>query len=214
MTRYLIAVLLIATACSANKPVSPPPPTRTPTPTSVDLDPQLRPGTKLVRQIQADMNGDGSDEIAVWSQATSAPRGSVLNQSYVDLFTDESGSWHKIFTASGALTVDAKYVSQQLQFFQFVKFQSKPDLVLGVLNEGASAGPLDVWVFDGLPPATAFRYSTTVDGQLAVDGNRLELDTGSYKPSDPMCCPSGMDHIAIGSQNGKIAIVSKTTTKS
>lgn len=209
MTRFLVVALLIATAaCSSNKPAA----TTTPAPTRVlAFAPQLRPGTTLVRQIQADMNGDGADEYAIWSQASSAPPGSVLRQSYVDVF-DRRGD--KLFTATEALTVDPKAVYQVPQFFQFVTFDGKPDLVLGVQNEGASSGPLDIWVFSGVPLETAFKYSTTQDGQLVADGNQLQLITGSYKPADPMCCPSGMDHIVIGSRNGKIGIVGKTTTKS
>jgi hypothetical protein len=102
-----------------------------------------------------------------------------------------------------------------VQFLRFVSFDAKPDLVLGVLNEGASAGPLDLWVWSwGTPLKQEFRYSTTEDGTLAVRGDQVALDTGSYKPSDPMCCPSGMSHIVIGAKDGKIQIVSETTTKS
>jgi hypothetical protein len=106
-------------------------------------------------------------------------------------------------------------VSQHVEFMQFVTFDRKPDLVLGVLNEGAGAGPLDVWVWSwGSPFKREFRYSTTEDGTLAARGNTVTIDTGSFTPTDPMCCPSGMDHIVIGAQGGTIAIVSKTTSKS
>lgn len=218
MKRLVLLVFVVAAACSSHTPAATPTPIPTPAatvaPAVAGLASQLRPGTTTVREIHADMNGDGTDEYAVWSQATSAPPGSVLRQSYVDVFDRAGTSWKTVFTATEALPVDPKEVDQMPQFFQFVPLDGKPDLVLGVLNEGASAGPLDVWVFAGVPPRTAFKYSTTVDGQLIATGNTLQLTTGSYKASDPMCCPSAMDHITIGVRDGKIAITGKTSSKS
>jgi len=218
--RLLACLFLLAAACSSNapKPTTTPQPTTTPTGTAktAQVAVALRPGTKVVQTIHADMDGDGIDEIAVWSQAEVAPEGSPLRQSYVDVFSAQSGTTKKVLDAGGsALTVDPKVVGQQVQFFRFVTFNGHPDLVLGVLNEGAGAGPLDLWVWSwGTPLRQEFRYSTTVDGNLALRGNQVTLDTGSYKPSDPMCCPSGMSHIVIGNKDGKIGIVSETTTKS
>jgi hypothetical protein len=219
MRRFAVLVLVLLAACSTKTPAPTPTTSQTPTPTrrNGDVSFTIRSGTKLVRSIRADMDGDGIDEVAVWSQAQAAPEGSTLRQSYVDVYSLHEGKTTKVFDAAdSAVPVDPKYVNQQVQFFQFVTFAGKPDLVLGVLNQGASAGPLDIWVWSWGSPALKeeFRYSTTVDGNLSAAGDQLRLDTGSYKPADPMCCPSGMDHIVIGETQGKIGIVSKTTTKS
>ena len=219
----LLLLFLIAAACSSKavKPTPTPKPTQTSsTRINVDINSAertlpRRPNTRVVKRVTGDMDGDGIPEIAVWSEATTAPPGSLLRQDYVDVYSFRSTAFVKVFTASEALTVEPKNVGQHIEFFGFVTFTDKPDLVLGVLNEGAGAGPLDVWVWSwGTPFTQEFRYSTTVDGNLAVRGNQLTLTTGSYKSSDPMCCPSGMSHIVIGSKHGKIAVVSETTTKS
>jgi hypothetical protein len=211
----LLVLLAAAAACGSNHAAAPSAKPATTTP-AFDAASALRPGTTVQRTIEADMDGDGTDEVAVWSEATTAPAGSVLRQSYVDVYGYTDGRWTHVFDASGsALAVDPRNVSQHVVFMRFVTFAHKPDLVLGVLNEGAGAGPLDVWIWSwGRPFKREFRYSTTQGGTLATQGKTVTLDTGAFEPTDPMCCPSGMDHIVIGIKDGSIGIVGRTTTKS
>src|SRR5437899_291610 len=127
MTRYrrMVAMrrttwfclLFLAAACSAKKPASSPTPTPTatatattaPSPTpkvdahAVNVSTLIRPGTKANQTLYADIDGDGTDEIAVFTQSTAPPpQGMVVAQSYVDVFAYAGGSWRKVYDATAA----------------------------------------------------------------------------------------------------------------
>jgi hypothetical protein len=79
-----------------------------------------------------------------------------------------------------------------------------PELAVGVLNQGAGPGPLDVWVlgFDSGAPTTEFWEETVQGGILLAAGNTLRLQAPSFGPDDPACCPSRIEHQTIGFDPG------------
>lgn len=237
MRRTILAcVLLLAAACSSKSPRPSATPSATTAPTAtpkadahaVDVSTLLRPGTKVERTIYADMNADGTEEIAVWSQATTTPPGAILAQSYIDVFSHQSGKWTKIFDAATysdgpILQPEANGVSQQIAFFQFAHLgcgSFPADLVVGVLTVGAGEGPLDVWVLSSKQTfKTEFHYTTARGGSLDLSSGKavcgpglLTLRTGDYKPSDAMCCPSAMVSLLIERLGDHIGIGSRTST--
>src|SRR5581483_11779870 len=215
MRRFAILCLVLLAACSTKTPASPtarPQVTGTAQPESPKFDVQtlLRPGTSAQSTIYGDMDGDGTDEVAVWSRADKTSGQNIIAQSYVDIYANRAGSWTNIYdaTKSGVLQTGEDFVSQSISFMRFVKF-TNTDLVVGVATQGAGEGPLDVWVLS--ESKTDFHYQTTRGGQLSVDGNVLVLRTGDYKPSDAMCCPSAIATIKIGATTKGIGIISRTS---
>jgi hypothetical protein len=229
MRRSLLVVAVLALAsCSTDEPS----PTAAPAATAAitaspaasfdarktDVAALVRP-FEVSRTIHADMDGDGSEEIAAWSLATEAPEGSALRQSHVDVFSFRAGRWEKVFDATkeGVLNENPNEVSQDVPYFSFIDFAGdhKPYLVLGIQNVGASNGPLDVWAlrWDGSAAfEKEFTYSTDRGGTLVFGARTLTLSTGSYEPGDPGCCPSAMAEIGIGYKDGKVRILSRKET--
>jgi hypothetical protein len=85
------------------------------------------------------------------------------------------------------------------------------ELVVSVLTAGATEGPLEVWVLaleDGSFRTEVYER-TARGGDLAVDGDRLILEFGVYRPGDPGCCPSLREHLVIGfdPESGGIAVL-------
>jgi hypothetical protein len=91
-----------------------------------------------------------------------------------------------------------------------------PELTVGVLNQGAGPGPLDVWVigFGTGHPATEFWEQTVQGGILLAAGTTLRLQAPSYGPDDPSCCPSRIEHQIIGfdSTTGTIRVLHRSFT--
>jgi hypothetical protein len=226
MRRLLVVCLVLIAACSTKSPspTTTPRPTRTATPKvdahSVEVKDLLRPGTSEQATVYGDMDGDGVDEIAVWSRANKAPAEGPLAQSYVDVFADRAGAWTNIYDATkhGVIQTGEDFVSQTITFMRFVPFgcDRSSEFVLGVQTQGAGEGPLDVWVLS--PKKTEFHYTTTSGGTLTVDPHKgcgdsgLILTTGDFRPGDAMCCPSAIATIRIEQLGDHVGISSRSNT--
>ncbi len=218
-------VLLLAVGCSSGGPKTSVEPTKTAAPRpkasidarEIDVEPLVAPHA-VMKTVYADVDGDGIEEIAVWSQSAEPPEGSFIKQSYIDVFSVETGKPAKVFDAvkDGIVNESPDEVSQDVAYLSFVDFrgEGRPYLVLGIQNVGASNGPLDVWAlhWDGGAFAKEFNYSTDRGGTLVRDGATLKLDTGAYAPGDPGCCPSSIAHIVIGYRSGRVQQLSRTET--
>jgi hypothetical protein len=97
---------------------------------------------------------------------------------------------------------DPASVSQDVDFLALVDTagDGSAELAVGVLNLGAGPGPLDVWVIGFGPggPTTEFWEQTVQGGTLLAGADELQLQTPSFGPSDPSCCPSRIEHQTIG----------------
>jgi len=179
--------------------------------------------------LYGDLDGDGNEEIVVASRKRVVPPGAFLPQQFLDVFGFDGSSYVRVFAATegappghGApdqmiATPRPVAVSQQIDFLELVDFRRdrSPEVAVGILTIGAAAGPLDVWVVSADRGwRTELFEATQSDGRLAVVGNRLLLDTGSYAPSDPQCCPSRIEHQVIGFDRatGRITILRRTFT--
>src|SRR5262249_12842395 len=130
-----------------------------PDPRSVPVRSLLRPGTKPVRVVYGDLDGDGVEDIAVSSAATHGK--TVIPQSYLDVFLfDGNGGWTRSWEATGPappgvvgspatvlLPPGSSGTSQQVDALGLVDTagDGSPELAVGGLNIGAGPGALDVW---------------------------------------------------------------------
>jgi len=220
------------TAPATTEPSIPPPTTpAVPDPRGVPVSTLLRPGTSEVRTLYGDLNGDGVEEIVVAARRTTPPPGAVLAQGYLDVFSWNGRAFARVFAATKGAPQGgdvpatmiqvprAEQVSQEMQFLALVGFRTggPPDLALGILNVGAGAGPLDVWVvsMDAGGFHTEFFEETVSGGILTTSGSALQLDTPNFAPSDPHCCPSRIERQEIGLDpaSGAITVLRRTFTR-
>lgn len=200
---------------TADEPVNPSPTGNSPVAKSVDTAPFLRSGTEKVAVIYGDMNGVAPEEIVLHSRSTQPGKNGLGAQEFVDAFAWNPGQaeWVKVFDATtfedlpsggGPVLVTDGSISQAVFGpFEMVDFagDQSPELVVAVQSSGATAGPLDVWVFSWLSEGftAEFKASTERGGTLAVNADRtLALDAPEYGPNDPGCCPSGRSIKTIG----------------
>jgi hypothetical protein len=182
---------------------------------SVETAQFLRPGTEEVAVVYGDMNGVLPEEIVLHSRSSRPGENGLAAQEYVDAFSWNPGpaEWVKVFDATtfedlpnGAepvLVTDGGISQAVFGPFEMVNFagDSTPELVFAVQSSGATAGPLNVWVFSWLSEGFAadFNASTERGGTLTVNPDRtLALDAPEYGPNDPGCCPSGRSIKTIG----------------
>lgn len=204
-----------------------------PEPESVDVATLLRDDTVAKRVLYGEIDGTPPEEIVVLS--VDALAGDRLPQNYVDVFQWTGDEWGSIFTATefvprgadifgDAPSSDEPIVTpaltpndvfQDVSFFRLVDFQGdgERELVLGVQIVGAGTGPLSLWILSR--GASAWRieyaYETTRGGSLSmISEDRLQLVTGSYEPSDPLCCPTYTQTDIIGASGSGIVLLDRT----
>jgi hypothetical protein len=210
---------------------SPSPSAAAPDPRSVDVHSLLRPGTRVMKVIYGDVDGDGVDDIVLASAVAHPPPGAVMAQPYLDVYRYDGTGWPKAWEAtepappgnpnspaSVLAEPDPSSVSQQIDFLGLIDMahDGSVELVVGILNVGAGPGPLDVWVV-GFGPEGAvndFSESTTSGGVLVAAGDELRLQTPAFRSGDPACCPSRIEHQTIGfdSAAGKVRVLHQTFT--
>ena len=201
-----------------------------PDPRSIPIRTLLRPGTEEDRVLYGDLNRDGIEEIVLQSHATAAPAGGGPPQPYLDVFAYTGPGYARVFDATadappgaGAPATmieghDPSFNAQAVTFLDLVDFRgdASPEVVAGVEVEGATVGPLGVWIIgmDGSRFVTRFFEQTQRGGTLAAVGDTLRLETGRYRPGDPGCCPSRISHqvIAYDPARDRIRVVRETFT--
>lgn len=215
-------------SASAEATTSASPAAQTPNAKSVETSQFLRPGTSKVAVIYGDMNGVAPEEIVLHSRSNQPGANGLAAQEYVDAYSWDPGSkaWVKVFDATTfedlpnggtrVLETDGGVSQALLGPFEMVDFagDKTPELVFAVQSSGATAGPLNVWVFSWLSEAftAEFTAGTERGGTLTLNPDRtLALDAPEYGPNDPGCCPSGRSIKTIGyDQAGKEIKVLKT----
>lgn len=193
-----VAVAMAAAGCRADgQPRTLPPP---PSPESL-----VRDGARLVDLVSGDLDGDGVREIVIASVSTATDE-LGLSTPYLEVFDVRDGRWARVFDATGdappgsrappemLAPSDQGFVSQSVQALELVDFagDGEPEIVVGIANLGATAGPLEVWVVSmaGDSAATWFYEASARGGELGVEGDRLRFEFGVYRKGDPGCCPS------------------------
>jgi len=181
------------------------------------------------RVMYADLNGDGIKEIILSSHAKT---GTAIggHQPFLDVWSYTGQQFQRVFDgtvftpqikgAPDALIASSQDVaSQEVSWLDIVDFQDDgtPELVAGITSFGASIGPMDAWALSiGSSGFEAeFYEQTTQGGTLARDGNTEKLETPFFRPSDPLCCPSKIEHqvIAWNASDQKIEVTSTKFTK-
>jgi hypothetical protein len=203
-----------------------------PDPRSVPVQSLLRPGTRVLKAMYGDVDGDGVEDIVLASIETSPPPGAVMAQAYLDVYRyDGEGGWPRAWEASAPAPpgnpqapdsvlekAEPGAVSQQLDFLALVDFRGdgSSELVVGVLNVGAGPGPLDVWAVRFGPEGAVndFWEQTTQGGVLVAAGDTVKLQTPSFEDGDPACCPSSIEHQTIGYAKAadRIKVLERTFT--
>jgi hypothetical protein len=232
---YVVVVLLgdePAQGPSPSSPVAttsaPGSPSTSPVPDAraVSVESLLRPDTVPVETLYGDLDGDGIEEIVLQAVSREPAPGTLVPQPFLDVFALRDGEVVNVLDATGPAPPGADRSepmiqtgdlagAQQVDFLEVVAFREgePPSLVAGVLVLGATAGPLSVWVVsmeDG-GFVTEFFQATTRGGLLSVDARTLLLTTGRYRPTDPGCCPSRIEHQRIGADpaTGEIGVLSR-----
>jgi hypothetical protein len=183
----------------------------------------VQPGTRPLTTRQADLDGDGQVEVAVSSVAP-AEEGAAIPVARLEVFTYRNDRWVLALDASaeaprGAEGAPATILASPLasgpgqivELLDAVDFAGDdvPELVVGVLSFGATAGPLELWVI-AMDDDGAFRTElydkTQRGGRVIVDGRSLILEQGVYEPGDPGCCPSSVarERIAWDETRGRV----------
>jgi hypothetical protein len=182
---------------------------------SVDTAQFLRSGTSKVAVVYGDMNGVAPEEIVLHSRSNQPGANGLAAQEYVDAYSWDPGTkaWVKVFDATtfedlpngGMKVLETDGGVSQALFgpSEMVDFagDKTPELVFAVQSSGATAGPLNVWVFSWLSEAftAEFTAGTERGGTLTLNPDRtLTLDAPEYGPNDPGCCPSGRSIKTIG----------------
>jgi hypothetical protein len=197
---------------------------------AVPVESLLRADTVAIDALYRDLDGDGVEEIVLVSRSTTATDG--LPRPFLDVYAWTGAAFQNVLDATEGAPVgepeapllmlggEIGGINQVVQFVDLIDFfvDGTPQLVVGILNVGASAGPLEIWVISGVPGAegaasfqTEFYEATTRGGELTREADRLLLDTGAYAPNDPGCCPSRIEHQVIGLLEGEsIGILERT----
>lgn len=241
-TRLLVAAVVAAAACSGSSPAAAP--TSAPTTIATSPGPSApsssssapatsapagcdgvqavaapaRPGAKLVNVACVRRVTDPAIAAVSFEQPGRGQGGPP--PPLVDLYLRNRDGWELLADLS-KLPVGRPLVGfegQILETLQPLDFDrdGNDSLVLGVLSVGASTGPLDVSVlsFRGPDIAVDLQVGTQSGGTLSVDGKVLVLETGSYAPGDPHCCPSGRLRQRIGwsQEHKKVEVLEQSVT--
>jgi hypothetical protein len=200
-----VALATMATACVTEgrrrgSPPAPPP------------ERLLRPGAALVEAVTGDLDGDDVEEVAVSSVSTEVDDLGIATP-YLEVFDVRAGRWMRVFDATASappgagapahmLAPEDGFVGQSVQILEAVDFvaDDSPELVVGIANFGASAGPVELWIVsmgDGGLATELYRASAR-GGEVDVEGDRLRFEYGVYRRNDPGCCPSRLAVETIG----------------
>lgn len=213
----VLAVLAAVCTGDGGRPGAPPAP---------PPDRLVRPGATPVDTLAADLDGDGSDEIVISSISDEADDLGIATP-FLEVFDVREGRWTRVFDATGSappgagappamLSDDEGFVGQSVQALDAVDFagDGRPELVAGIANFGASAGPFELWVVsmdDDGRLATSLYRATDRGGEVGVEGDRLRFEFGVYRKRDPGCCPSrfAVEIIGWDPEEGRIEVLSR-----
>ena len=186
----------------------------------------VRAGATPVDTLAADLDGDGSEEIVIAS-VSGEPGDLGIATPFLEVFDVREGRWTRVFDATGSappgagappamLSDDEGFVGQSVQALDAVDFagDGRPELVAGIANFGASAGPFELWVVsmdDDGRLATSLYRATARGGEVGVEGDRLRFEFGVYRRRDPGCCPSrfAVEIIGWDPEEGRIEVLSR-----
>lgn len=215
----LVLTALTATTMACRAEVGrpgPPPPAPPP-------DRLVRPGATPVETVAGDLDGDGVEEVMI-SSASVAADDLGIAPPYLEVFDVRDGRWGRVFDATGSAppgggapphmlaAAGAGFVGQSVQTLEVVDFagDGRPEMVVGIANFGATAGPLELWIVsmgDGGDLATELYRATERGGEIRVEGDRLRFAYGVYRGRDPGCCPSRRAVETIGWDGEEIAVI-------
>jgi hypothetical protein len=189
----------------------------------------LRPQTVDTLSRTADLDGDGIPEVVVASRSTLFAQFQFPAQ-YLDVYAHRGGSWSRILDgtveappgddAPGRLldSPGAGIISRLVDSVQIIDLagDGAPEVAVGILTAGAGEGPLELWVLsmDG-ELRTEYFVRTTRGGEVFLEGDRIILEFGLYRPQDPACCPSRVERQVIGydQATGSIGLLERSRRK-
>ena len=157
---------------------------------------------------------------AVHERSTAAQQSAQAPPNFVELFTRGQQGWGLLADLS-KIPVGRPLMGQPGQIAQHLipldfDGDGVDSLVVGVQIVGAAAGPLEITVlsFRGVDVAVDFQEGTQSGGRLSVDGRVLLLETGSYGPDEPRCCPSKILRQRIGwnPESKRVEVLEQTVT--
>jgi hypothetical protein len=206
------AALLLATACVGGGGDAAPPPAES----------LVRPGSRPLETKTGDLDGDGAPELVVAS--VSDVTGTFgLPTPYLEVFAQRDGEWRRTFDATGNAPpgVGAPDVMlhpmtedfanpQTIQELELVDFagDGSAEIVAAIANQGATSGPLELWVISMDDESrTEYYVRTERGGSIRVEGEGVTLEFGVYRRKDPGCCPSILETRTIGHDPASGAIV-------
>jgi hypothetical protein len=179
----------------------------------------LRPDSLLTFVRQADLDGDGVQEVVLASRSKLFTHFELPTQ-YLDVYAYRDGSWRRVFDATrdepagdgrpeGMLDTPAiDRINRLVDSLQVVDLDEDgaAEVVAGILTVGAGPGPLELWVLSMEEEEDGFRTDfyavTTRGGEIAIEGDRVVFEFPVYRPDDPGCCPSRMERQVIGFDEG------------
>lgn len=185
----------------------------------------VRVGTRPAWIRSGDIDGDGVEELVVYSVAQHRA-GTVP---YLEVFRREKGRWRRVFDATGNAPAGAGVPGQMLlpaeegsppqsvRRLRLVDFagDGRPEIVAGIQSFGATVGPLEVWVLsmaeDGSLSTEFYRSSSRGGDVVKVRGDRLRFEFNVYRKADPGCCPTFTDTLIIGwnEATGRIEVLER-----
>jgi hypothetical protein len=200
-----------------------------------DADIEVPTARELVREgaqpsivRRGDLDGDGVPELVMASVAET-PSEFGLPAPYLEVFAHREGEWRRVFDATGHAPpgegtppamlepADEEFaVGQSVDVLEVADLahDGASEVVVAILNVGATAGPLELWIV-GMSPAgdllTEYYMRTERGGKVAVSGDRVAIEFGVYRRKDPGCCPSSFEVRTIGydPQEGAIRVLER-----
>ncbi|MGH2657526.1 MAG: hypothetical protein ACRDIZ_12680 [Actinomycetota bacterium] len=186
----------------------------------------VRVGTRPAWIRSGDIDGDGVEELVVYSVAQHRA-GTVP---YLEVFRREKGRWRRVFDATGnappgagapeqmLIPPEEGFVSQSVRRLRLVDFagDGRPEIVAGIQNFGAGEGPLEVWILsmeeDGSLTTEFYGSSSRGGDVVRILGNRVRFEFHVYRKDDPGCCPTFTDTVVIGwdEASGRIDVLERT----
>jgi hypothetical protein len=214
----LVAALTATTLACQAEVGGPGPPPPAPPP-----DRLVRPGATPVETVAGDLDGDGVEEVMISSASVAADDLGIATP-YLEVFDVREGRWARVFDATGSAppgggappdmlaAAGAGFVGQSVQTLEVVDFagDGRPELVVGIVNFGATAGPLELWIVSMTERgnlATELYRATERGGEIRVEGDLLRFAYGVYRGRDPGCCPSQRAVETIGWDGEGIEVI-------